>query len=134
MLAVKDTGIGLDATQRARLFEPFSQADSSRTRRYGGTALGLSIVRRLAQLMGGDVAVDSAPGKGSTFTVTLVLEAAPADSPLRELLKPAVAQPARVATVPVGEAARLLVVDDQPVNREVLVHQLKLLGLSADRR
>jgi GAF domain-containing protein/FixJ family two-component response regulator len=132
MLAVKDTGIGLDAAQRARLFEPFSQADSSMTRRYGGTGLGLSIVRRLAQLMGGDVAIESAPGKGSTFTVTLVLEAAPADSPLTELLKPAVAQPVRAATVPVGEAARLLVVDDHPVNREVLVRQLRLLGLSAD--
>ena len=75
MLAVKDTGIGLDAVQQARLFEPFSQADSSTTRRYGGTGLGLSIVRRLAQLMGGDVMVDSAPGEGSTFTVTLILEA-----------------------------------------------------------
>ena len=54
-LAVEDTGIGLDAAQQARLFEPFSQADSWTTRRYGGTGLGLSIVRRLAQLMGGDV-------------------------------------------------------------------------------
>src|SRR5262249_9484439 len=88
MLAVKDTGIGRDPAQRARLFEPFSQADSSTTRRYGGTGLGLSIVRRLAQLMGGDVMVESAPGEGSTFTVTLVLAAAPAESPLAELLKP----------------------------------------------
>jgi signal transduction histidine kinase len=80
MLAVKDTGIGLDAAQQARLFEPFSQANSSTTRRYGGTGLGLSIVRRLAQLMGGDVAVDSAPGEGSTFTVTMILEAAPASA------------------------------------------------------
>jgi signal transduction histidine kinase/DNA-binding NarL/FixJ family response regulator len=129
-LAVEDTGIGLDAEQQARLFQPFSQADSSTTRRYGGTGLGLSIVRRLAQLMGGDVTVDSAAGEGSIFTVTLTLEAAPAESPLAALLKPAVAQSA--ATVPVGYATRLLVVDDHPVNREVLVRQLKLLGLAAD--
>src|SRR5208283_134564 len=67
---------------QARLFQPFSQADSSTTRRYGGTGLGLSIVRRLAQLMGGDVAVDSAPGEGSRFIVTLRLaEAGPAPTP-----------------------------------------------------
>jgi signal transduction histidine kinase len=88
MLSVEDTGIGLDAEQQARLFEPFSQADSSTTRRYGGTGLGLSIVRRLAQLMGGDVMVDSAPGEGSTFTVSLILEAAAAQSPAPTLTLP----------------------------------------------
>jgi signal transduction histidine kinase/ActR/RegA family two-component response regulator/HPt (histidine-containing phosphotransfer) domain-containing protein len=133
-LAVKDSGIGLDAAQRARLFEPFSQADSSTTRRYGGTGLGLSIVRRLAQLMGGDVAVESAPGEGSTFAVTLVLAAAPAESPLAALLKsPVAASPAAAAAAKQGDmAARVLVVDDHPVNREVLVRQLGLLGLPAD--
>jgi len=132
MLAVKDTGIGLDAEQQARLFQPFSQADSSTTRRYGGTGLGLSIVRRLAELMGGDVEVASAPSEGSTFTVTLTLEAAPAESPLAALLKPAVAPPAAAAGVSVGNVARLLVVDDHPINREVLVRQLRLFGLAAD--
>jgi signal transduction histidine kinase/CheY-like chemotaxis protein/HPt (histidine-containing phosphotransfer) domain-containing protein len=130
MLAVKDTGIGLDKAQQTRLFEPFSQADSSTTRRYGGTGLGLSIVRRLAQLMGGDVAVDSAPGEGSTFTVTLLLEAASAESPVAALLKPSAAFPA--AATAAGNMARVLVVDDHPINREVLVRQLKLLGLPAD--
>jgi signal transduction histidine kinase len=131
-LSVNDTGIGLDAEQQARLFQPFSQADSSTTRRYGGTGLGLSIVRRLGQLMGGDVAVESAPGEGSTFTVTLILEGAPAESPLAVLLRPAVAAPAAAVAAKHGEAARLLVVDDHPINREVLVRQLRLLGLAAD--
>jgi CheY-like chemotaxis protein len=83
-LIVTDSGIGMDEATRSRLFEPFTQADSSTTRRYGGTGLGLSIVRRLAQLMSGDVTVASAPGDGSRFTVTLRLaEAGPAPVPIK---------------------------------------------------
>jgi signal transduction histidine kinase/HPt (histidine-containing phosphotransfer) domain-containing protein/ActR/RegA family two-component response regulator len=130
-LAVADTGVGLGAEQLARLFEPFVQADSSITREFGGTGLGLSIVRRLAQAMDGDVAAESAPGAGSTFTVTLTLHAAPADSPLRSLLAPDTRTPASVA-VRCDEGPHVLVVDDHPVNREVLVLQLKLLGIAAD--
>jgi signal transduction histidine kinase/DNA-binding NarL/FixJ family response regulator len=130
-LAVADTGIGLGAEQLARLFQPFVQADSSTTRQFGGTGLGLSIVRRLAQAMGGDVTVESALGAGSTFTVRLTLHAAPADSPLKTLLRPVARPSARVAAGP-GEGPRVLVVEDHPVNREVLVLQLKLLGIAAE--
>ena len=131
VLTVGDTGIGMNDSQQARLFQPFSQADSSTTRRYGGTGLGLSIVRRLAQLMGGDVTVESASRAGSTFTVILELMAAPADSPLVDL--PVVDQPVEVLPAsPRLDGNSVLVVDDHPINREVLVRQLQALGVGAD--
>jgi signal transduction histidine kinase len=70
-LAIADTGIGMTAEQRAKLFEEFAQADSSTARQYGGTGLGLAITRKLVRMMGGDVTVTSEPGKGSVFTVRL---------------------------------------------------------------
>ena len=131
VLRVSDTGIGMNDAQQARLFRPFSQADSSTTRRYGGTGLGLSIVRRLSQLMGGDVTVESAPGAGSTFTVILELVAAPADSPLVDL--PVVDTPTlALPTTSTVAGNSVLVVDDHPINREVLVRQLQTLGVGAD--
>jgi CheY-like chemotaxis protein len=129
-VAVADTGIGLSAKQLARLFEPFVQADNSITREFGGTGLGLSIVRRLAQIMNGDVAVESTHGGGSVFTTTLILRAAPADSPLKSLPKPLAGAPVRVGAR--SQGPRILIVDDHPVNREVLVMQLNLLGIDAD--
>ena len=123
-LTVTDTGIGISAAERTRLFQPFSQADSSTTRRFGGTGLGLSIVRRLAQLMGGEVKVRSQPGKGSAFTVTMLLSAATG-----EPVDHTPDQPQSLANAVNG---CVLVVDDHPVNRQVLVRQLELLGLTAD--
>ena len=70
-LAVADTGIGMTAEQKAKLFEEFTQADVSTAQRFGGTGLGLAITRKLARMMGGDVTVTSEPGKGSVFTVRL---------------------------------------------------------------
>ena len=130
-LAVGDTGIGLDAGQLTRLFRPFAQADSATTRQYGGTGLGLSIVRRLAELMDGQASVESTPGVGSTFTVTLTLRAAPANSPLKTMLRPSRSDRASTPSMR-SSGQRVLVVDDHPVNREVLVRQLELLGVAAD--
>ena len=70
-LAVVDSGIGMTAEQRSKMFEEFSQADATTAQRFGGTGLGLAITRKLARMMGGDVTVTSEPGKGSVFTARL---------------------------------------------------------------
>ena len=121
--AVRDTGIGLSEHGKSRLFESFSQADSSTTRKYGGTGLGLAISRRLVELMGGTMWVESAgTGLGSTFSFTIV--APLAESPLvnrRELIgrQPALAD------------KRMLVVDDNATNRKVLGLQAGKWGMQA---
>ena len=107
-ISVRDTGIGISADQQARLFQSFAQADSSTTRKYGGTGLGLVISRRLARLMGGDLTVESTPGKGTTFVFTarLGVEAQP-ETPARG--------------VPAGIAERpALIVEDTETSRELL--------------
>jgi GAF domain-containing protein/DNA-binding response OmpR family regulator len=119
--AVRDTGIGLSTEGMSRLFESFSQADSSTTRRYGGTGLGLAISKKLAELMGGTMGAESAgPGQGSTFFFTIV--APLAESPQanrRELL----------GLQPALTGKRLLVVDDNATNRKVLVLQTGKWGM-----
>jgi signal transduction histidine kinase/CheY-like chemotaxis protein len=109
--AIEDTGAGIAPADIDKLFQPFQQLDDSSTRRFGGTGLGLTIARRIARQMNGDVVVSSTPGAGSTFTFTARLEIVPDQIVLE---KP------RVADERHGEAMRVLVVEDHPVNRMVL--------------
>ena len=115
-VAVNDSGIGIPADQMGRLFQSFSQADSSIARRYGGTGLGLAISRRLAQAMDGSLEAEStgAPGEGSVFHLTVRLPSAPA-SALKQV-------PVRQAVDLSGR--RALIVDDNQTNRRILTTQL----------
>lgn len=116
---VRDTGIGLTEEQQSRLFAAFQQADVSTTRVYGGTGLGLAISRRLADLMGGHVGVESRPGKGSTFWLEAPfgIGVNPAGAG-EELLPP---------------RTRVLVLDDMEEARETLADMLVALGARADK-
>ena len=128
-IEVCDTGIGMTEEQLARLFQAFSQADTSTTRKYGGTGLGLMICKRLLDLMHGKIEVRSEHGRGSCITCLLPLQAAP----VRTL-------PAGVAATPVSPASpagfiadqTVLVVEDNPVNQIVARELLKKLGLGVD--
>ena len=121
---VQDTGIGITAEEMNRLFRPFSQADSSITRRFGGSGLGLVISRRLCELMGGSLTATSAPGKGSVFAARVVAEipvpASPGDA---EAPKASAAGEAET-----GPRLRVLVVEDNPVNRRLAGHLLHRMG------
>jgi adenylate cyclase len=130
--AVSDTGIGMTAEQVGRLFEEFSQADASTTRKYGGTGLGLAISRRFCRMMGGDITVESAPGKGSTFTIRLPaevqpMEGAPDDG--RAGRAASIANPDTPRPAPsVRRALTVLVIDDDPTVRELMARFLAREG------
>jgi len=116
--SVRDSGIGMSTETQTRLFQAFSQADSSTTRRYGGTGLGLAVSCQLAELMGGQITVESTLGKGSCFTLLLLLP--PTTLPLAES---STQQPV------IQLQGRILMVEDHPVNQKVLAHQLREIGL-----
>jgi signal transduction histidine kinase/CheY-like chemotaxis protein len=117
---VTDSGIGIPADKLNRLFKPFTQVDSSTTRRYGGTGLGLAICKRLVELMGGTISVESQPGEGSTFFFTLAAE------PVADFDEGVTGPGAAEHTL---AARRLLVVDESPSQRRVLAGQARQLGL-----
>jgi PAS domain S-box-containing protein len=119
-LTVTDTGPGIAPKVHERIFDAFSQADGSTTRKYGGTGLGLAIARQLVQMMGGEIGVTSELGKGSTFWFTARLEAA-LEQPTRESLKPRDLA-----------GLRVLVVDDNETNREILLRQLNGWSMRVD--
>ena len=122
LFAVRDTGIGIPKEKQAAIFEPFTQADGSTTRRYGGTGLGLTIASRLVELMNGRVWVDSEPGKGSTFFFTLKLPLAPAipTVEIRSAESGAGFTPAR--------NLRVLLAEDNVVNRNLMTKVLEQQG------
>ena len=125
-LAVEDTGIGIAREQQARVFEAFTQADTSTTRRYGGTGLGLTICSRLTQLMGGTISLESELGKGSTFRVRLPVQV---DNSL-----PQSDVPAAVTSVPIAKAfsGRVLLVEDNVENQALAVRLLRHFGCDVD--
>ncbi|MDP2810584.1 MAG: PAS domain S-box protein [Rhodocyclaceae bacterium] len=125
-IGVTDQGIGVSPEQQARLFHAFTQADDSMIRKYGGTGLGLIISRRIALLMGGDAGVISQEGIGSTFWATVRLRRAVADPQTDSRLP---AEPPREALARRFRGIRVLVAEDEPVNREVAAFILEDAGL-----
>jgi PAS domain S-box-containing protein len=126
-LSVIDTGIGMTAEQQAKLFQPFTQMDGSASRRFGGTGLGLTISRRLAQLLGGDISVHSAPGVGSEFTVVIDPGELGGVALVRpEEIKPRQAEAPHAPTVMLS--ARVLVAEDGPDNQALIQHYLNKAG------
>jgi PAS domain S-box-containing protein len=119
---IRDSGIGIDPDHIDRLFDAFEQVDASSTRSAGGTGLGLAICRRLAHLMGGEIDVESQPGLGSTFALTVPLPVVETPSPDR------VAR----TELEVPEGLRVLVAEDNPVNQKVILRMLDRAGVQAE--
>jgi hypothetical protein len=122
---VRDTGIGIPPDRQAHIFEAFAQADGSTTRKYGGTGLGLTICKRLAELMGGRIAVRSEVGKGSTFSVQVCLRL-PGPSEKRPAPKPVAPQVAPPAAL--SRPLRVLLAEDNVVNQRLAVRMLEKRG------
>ncbi|HLO64174.1 MAG TPA: cache domain-containing protein [Azonexus sp.] len=129
---VRDQGIGMSAEQQSQLFQAFSQADDSITRRYGGTGLGLAINRHLARLMGGDVGVESREGMGSRFWMTVRLAKCQPQIVETVAAPPPQALPLENAIASRHGGRRVLLVEDEPINQEVGSELLHLAGLQVE--
>jgi CheY-like chemotaxis protein len=129
---VQDTGIGIPVETQARLFQAFSQADGSTTRKYGGTGLGLTISKQLVAMMDGQIGVHSEPGHGSTFWFTILLEKQAADVKTPEKTVVAVSVPNPSEANPQIEKMRILLAEDNIVNQKVALGQLRKLRYRAD--
>jgi signal transduction histidine kinase/DNA-binding response OmpR family regulator len=127
VFTVRDTGIGMNEDQVTRLFQDFTQADSSTTRKYGGTGLGLAISKRFAQMMGGDITVTSQPGKGSTFVVKVLAQLAKPGEPKATMS--AAGAEVKMPALPEG-ASTILVIDDDPSVRELVMRFLSKEGFN----
>ncbi|MFI4932691.1 MAG: response regulator, partial [Burkholderiales bacterium] len=127
---VQDSGPGVDPVHLPRLFTEFEQGDSSTTRRYGGTGLGLAVTRRLAALMGGESGVDSELGQGSTFWFTARLEIGHEGAPLSEV--PSGSNESAAALRQRHRGALVLLAEDHPVNCEIAKAFLEAVGLRID--
>jgi signal transduction histidine kinase/CheY-like chemotaxis protein len=124
---IKDTGIGISPEKCDRLFKPFSQLDSSMTRKYGGTGLGLAICKSLVSMMGGDIRVESMEEKGATFVFTIQTTI-----PEGELAGSSEKEETAQAFPSEEERSRVLIVDDHPINQRLMVSMLHKLGYEAD--
>jgi len=128
-LEVSDTGIGISEEECRRLFQTFEQADNSTTRKYGGTGLGLAINRRIAELMGGEVGVESTPGQGSTFWLSVRLQKSQQAAPAN---RPPALEKAEDILLREHRGARVLLAEDDPINQEVALMLLRDVGLQPD--
>jgi CheY-like chemotaxis protein len=130
---VQDTGIGIDELHMRRLFKPFSQVDSSISRKFGGTGLGLAISKQIILAMGGDIEVESIVGEGTTFTFAVRSEKQPAQEPYVVIEAVSVIN-AHLEQEEQDEWKRLklLLVEDNKVNQQMAVRMLKKLGLTTD--
>ena len=123
---MQDTGVGIPEAQRSRIFQHFTQADSSTTRKHGGTGLGLAICSQLVGLMGGRIEVDSEVGRGSTFKVTLRLPTAHNERAVKDELPASPSHPAELL------GRRILLAEDNPVNQLVARSLLARLGCEVE--